>query len=694
MGDNMKIYILDNKKVLEILLIYFNRQELLENEKVYYALDKENIIIFIKQPFYTLFVSKNFLVIENIGNNQKNYNISARIDNAIYLDTIDNIIRIGERNKENIVLINAMTCTGYGEATFKVICKQFNDKITICRRVWYQEINNDSIIKALNNDYDIDAFNYIGHFYIAQRIINNYFRQLLYIKRKEILDITLTQLYILKLLKEQKSKVELQQKRTVYKMKIKFGDIIGKWEDTKHETSRDSLDDIRLVAEMLISKSIYIYEVEKKEVLSGRQLLLNTSDIVQGCVVDDYGAEDILNALISLNTKGAIKNYQTNSRTITENTNFELGKNLKEILLTERYSVLNEKINAYSTRFELSKKAVNNSIREEAVLPILTAYEHLQGAELVVYDFIVRNCIASFLGECKLLKKKIKGNIAGRGFVVAEEYRILDPGHQILSMSIEELEDMSSLEYNDDIKKGDFINIAAIEIYESNNKKVYPYTIEKIVKLLEFKGHAYVGENRKIENQNKSIDNVTDRFNEINDLLEKELIQIDKNEFVYLTEKGMEILDQIPDIAVNRESLEYFFNNISKIKELEDYFDVVLLKVLPMIEYMINRLPANNENIDRAINYKLNLSQVKCPICKCRMKDYGTSIKCINWRACNFRINKVMNGHVLTYDEIMELSTSGVTSIINDFNFKNGKCSARLKVDKEKKVVKYEFPEI
>ena len=98
-----------------------------------------------------------------------------------------------------------------------------------------------------------------------------------------------------------------------------------------------------------------------------------------------------------------------------------------------------------------------------------------------------------------------------------------------------------------------------------------------------------------------------------------------------------------------------------------------------------------SENRVEFVQKERNMTSYRCPCCK-KSDLYETEkmYRCNN-NKCGFTIWKTVAGHVLTGEEIESL-LKGTTDTIEDFISKKGsKFSAKLKLNKRKKSVEFDF---
>ena len=83
----------------------------------------------------------------------------------------------------------------------------------------------------------------------------------------------------------------------------------------------------------------------------------------------------------------------------------------------------------------------------------------------------------------------------------------------------------------------------------------------------------------------------------------------------------------------------------------------------------------------------------KCPCCKKSDLYEGEKMyRCMDSK-CGFTIWKTVAGHVLTDEELTDISNDGITKEIDDFKSKKGtNFTAKLKLNKRKKQMEFEFP--
>lgn len=692
----MKIYITDNKTVLKILLEINKREDLIDKENLYYALNKDTILFLIEKPFYNIVIENNNLVLFKMKNDKAAYSIGAYVEDYSVLELISQFIKIAVHG-EDITIINTMSCTGYGEITCILFRKYFEKNNFKYERVWYDRVDQDVIEAALNDTEYKNEFQQLGMFYLAQRVINNYFRQLLFKQNDEIANVSLTQLYILKLLEDNNEKRNNKSLEQKYRLELLFEDKLAIWEDIYHLSERDTVDELNVIAKEIANKSIYISEIEENTLINEPNLLFNTADIVDTCKSKEYPSQEVIKALEKLFEKGVISQPHTISRHVKSENRGNLEGIVISLLNNERYSLYKNIIDDLEITIAADEKIIGN-VDIEAItiksIPINMGHTYSE-LEQIIYDAVALRCIAVCLGNYVVNRKKVKGNLAGRGFIAFDWDTIVNYGHKVITHNVDDVLTYIYKKKNEmlegfNISAGKFYKIQKIYIKKVKPKKVNLLTIEKIIKLLEFKGHVRIGEKSKIKIQNKGIDNVLDRLYELKKLVDNRIIIEYQDHMINLSEKGEEVLNRIPNIAFNKDSIEYYFNKIAEIKTNNAALEDILIALLPKLEAEVRKLPKKYME-DNKIDYIGLVETLKCPICRSRLVDAGTQLQCKDWRVCRFKIDKVKCGHILTKQEIEDICSKGETGWITDFIFKGKPGAARLKVDKKKRYLMFVF---
>ncbi len=278
--------------------------------------------------------------------------------------------------------------------------------------------------------------------------------------------------------------------------------------------------------------------------------------------------------------------------------------------------------------------------------------------EIHVYMAIVERFLAAFFPDAKIVKQRIVFERNGERFESSFE-ACTDLGHRscyTYGKKDNKKKDTSFVT----AKKGDEVNIEKLDLTEGETVSPERFTEGSLIKMM--KNPVKYVDNKEDKDTLKKIEGIgteATRASIIKELKERGLIEDYQKKYIRPTEKGMHLIDLIPDDSVKSVSLTaYFEQKLDEIAKGEYTCDAFLDEINNLANTFVSKVKGVNLNL---LRLKEN-SVCSCPICSNYIIETEKGYKCVN-RSCKVFIFKNARGaKLITRTQAKELLTSGYTN--------------------------------
>ncbi|MCG8542259.1 MAG: DNA topoisomerase [Clostridia bacterium] len=690
----MDVLITDNKRIAEnmakVLKVPFDVTKSM-------FIDNEIAIIDIGDDFFNIEINQVGKRMLGFTINDKKITISVNVKEYTEVNKINKLLKQIDKMK----IYNCCRSNPKGQFNFQIIKFLCFPQEEYIKRIWFTKQNVKDIKEALNNPKDNEDYKSLAYGYLTESIIDKYW----YYRSKDITKtdtkINIKNLFLLKLIWDREKVIKKFESNSYFRIQVLYNeDMTGKWYDRCNNDRLYSLDEVKSIIGHIQNKDIFITKAEVKISEKQQPLLYNQSDILKEIIkIKAIDENKYKNALNKLYINGYISNPNTNSRHIKENMKDELVRILESVKQAPEYHPYIKYITHINYGFVdkvFNDKYVDNN---HAILPTtkipLNIYD-LTEEESLIYDLIIKRFLTMFMDKQKIAKISVKGTIDTDNKIKTENIKTINEGFNLVNLRnidiyqlIKDIEEGKDTRQKINIKAGDVFKILKVEVVDDGTRPPSRYRKSTLIKLMDNCGKAVKSEEKRVQLRALGIGRTEDRPDIIQNLLDRKYIEL-KEDKIYLTESGEEIIKSVPNRLLSLKILEIFNTRIVNVNKGIEELTIVIKEHLEYIDKILKESPRAYKFL--SINYREVLSKYSCPYCSNELKDRGEFIGCKDWKNCKFKLPKVKKGYILKEKDLESLITIGKTDLIVGFHFKNTKKGkAYLKRNDNKKWIEFEF---
>ena len=630
-------------------------------------------------------------------------NLLLKIKNDDYCKNQINLIKsLLDRSDE---VINGMDSDREGELIFRNLKQFLNIKKPI-KRLWLQDLDDSTIIEAMNNlylydDKEIDKINTNIYRLSEASELRNYldwivginatqFATLKYGQGKQIA-LGRVQTAVLKILGDRESQYKNHVKTLTYRVQVKhlYNNILF----FSYSDIFDNIEEIEKKIETLDAQ-FEVLNFECVEYKKNPPLLYDLNQlIIEANNLFKYTGAQILETAQSLYEKKLLSYPRTDCQYIKEE-RFEKYKNLIKLL--------SENINLNNYQAIDKPQSVNNDkvdSSHDAIICINTiGNESLTEIERNVYDLVASRMLQSFSKPAIYNKKKI--TLANKINFVATSSEVIFHGFEDIKkhffnwkfskIAIEE----STENENDKLPaipiQTEIDGIPGIKEIESKPKPIFTVAtltnaLMKIINYLKEEGEDVNELKKHIDFSDIGLGTENTRVHIIERLIKVGYVEIKNNKY-QLTDFGTKIYTMVKDTIIAKVSntakmevqlkmLEKKLFSFSELKSIMKNFTTEVLRDLEKVT------PVENINVRE--------SKGDCPKCKKgNINEFPKSFNCSEYKnGCDFTIWKTIAQKNLSEKVVKDLITKKITTTIKGFKSKTNKpFEAKLKLNDDFKV--------
>ena len=570
-------------------------------------------------------------------------------------------------------IVNACDSDREGDLIFRNLYKYSHPHVKRISRMWIESQTEDGIRESFNKRLDEAVYNNVyfagkARSYADYIIGLNSTRAMTskFGSKDSILPIGRVQTPTLSILVDLEKEITNFKPQKFYKIQAKGlvneEEIIGNY-------INESLDQNRFLdktkAEEIVKKiglgEAKVIESSKVDKAEKPKMLYSLSDLqVDADKRYHMKAIDVLNTVQSLYETHKLVTYP---RTDENHISKELANKLDQVLksLCVHQDIVNEIItNNYKINpIMIAKKDIG---AHEALTPTgqVVSKDYLKKLtldELHIYMMIVERFLAAFLPDAIISKQKI---------VFEKEKELFESSFEMCTF----LGHRKAYTYgikNDKkksgsfifVKEGDVVDIKSLDLTEGETTAPTRFSEGSLIKMM--KNPVKYVDNKQDKDTLKKIEGIgteATRASIIKELKERNLIEDYQKKYIRPTEKGIKLIDLIPDENIKSVKLTaYFEQKLDEISKGTYTCEQFLDEINKLELDFINKIKSLDLN-------KLRLEQLKicdCPNCHSIVIENEKGYTCTN-RLCKVFIYKqARNAKLITKTQAIDLLTLGHT---------------------------------
>ncbi|MGI9650926.1 DNA topoisomerase 3 [Chryseobacterium sp. RLHN22] len=385
-------------------------------------------------------------------------------------------------------------------------------------------------------------------------------------------------------------------------------------------------------------------------------------------------ADEVLKTAQSLYEKKFITYPRTGSKYIPEDLWPEIPELVRILNMTEQFKP------AISTlKFGNFNKRIVNNLKvtdHHGLLPTTKLPSALKASEKAIYDMIVYRLLESLSEHCLKEVRQITIKIHHYEFSIKGS-RIIHKGWRSITGILSDNND-SDKSINDhqntqetlkelpEFTIGDELKISQAELQEKTTQPPKLYTEADLLSAMENAGRQIEDKDQKKILQNIGIGTPATRASIIETLISRNYI-IRKSKTLVPTTKGLQVYELTKDKKIANVEMtaewEMALHQIEKGELNKDQFMNNIQQYTKEITHELLSLHIPQENIP----------QVKCP--KCNQHNLIIKEKVVKcpYEQCNWILFRIICGVQLNINDLTQLLTQNITSLIKNMKSKNGK---------------------
>ena len=570
-------------------------------------------------------------------------------------------------------IVNACDSDREGDLIFRNLYKYSHPKVSRISRMWLESQTEEGIKESFNTRLDEKEYNNVyfagkGRSYADYIIGLNATRAMTckFATKTQVYPIGRVQTPTLSILVDLEKEIMNFKPSNFYKIvanascngELIDGNYINESLDQNRFLNKDEA--LKMVDKIGVGEALVI-EASKTEKSEKPKMLYSLSDLQV-----DMDKRYHMKAIDVLNTCQAL--YETHKlitypRTDENHISKELANKLDPILdnLSVHKDLVNEiKTNNYKINsIMISKKDIG---AHEALTPTslsvsIDYIKKLSLDELHVYMAIVERFLAAFLPDAKIVKQKIVFVRNDESFESTFE-ACTYLGHRS-AYTYGKKESKKKDKGFVSIKKDDTIMIEKLNLEEGTTSAPTRFTEGTLIKMM--KNPVKYVEEKQDKDTLKKIEGIgteATRASIIKELKERNLIEDYQKKYIKPTEKGIKLIDLIPDESLKSVKLTAYFeqrlDDISKGKYTCDEF-------LDEINDLASNFVTKVKQVDLNLIRLKETSLCSCPICKNYIVETDKGYGCSNKKCKVFIFKNARGAKLITKTQATELLTLGYT---------------------------------
>lgn len=455
---------------------------------------------------------------------------------------------------------------------------------------------------------------------------------------------------------------------TTYELEGNFGLYAGTHFDEEGIVRFKQKEDADKIIKDL-SKECVVESVEKKTESSYAPQLYSLNSLqTDASRIFGYNADETLGLVQSLYEKKILSYPRTDNPYISSELAKKFPTMLKAIADVDGIGTyVNDVLKDTKAQNAVAKnkRYVNDAKMAEsghyAIVPtgVVPQLTRLSKDELNIFTLVAKRFVAIFMPPMKVSKTTIVTN--SNGYLFRTNGKILlDRGYSVVF-------DTKSTDVElPNVKKGDKVTLNGTKLNEKISTPPQRYTDGTLISVMENPVKFLLDEGLKTTiKENKGIGTTATRANIITELVANGYIEKKKNkgkvEYIYATEKGIAIIQNLKDIDISSVDLTGIWEeNLSKVEKGE--MDAKEFSKL-MVDYVlksINDIKASS----MATVYNSSGTEVlgTCPKCGKIVKEGKDYYLCSGYKNdCDFIVGKKLVGANITKTDMKKLLSGQVT---------------------------------